>query len=44
MSAANLIRALLGRPTVRTHERADGPVEIDPEVRERIIVRGGDRP
>jgi len=38
--AANPIRSHLGLRTIRRHDRADGPVVIDPDERVRIMVHG----
>ncbi|WP_372699383.1 hypothetical protein [Arthrobacter sp. JSM 101049] len=39
----NLIRRTLGLQERRTHDRADGPVVIDPEQKHRIVVKGDPR-
>lgn len=38
--AANPFRRRVGLRTIRRHDRADGPVVIDPDERERIVVHG----
>ncbi|MBM7767369.1 hypothetical protein [Glutamicibacter nicotianae] len=36
----NLLRKAVGKKPVRYHDRASGPVEIDPDAREIVIVYG----
>lgn len=38
--AANPIRRHVGLRTIRRHDRADGPVVIDPDEHVRIMVHG----
>lgn len=40
MSLLNTFRRLLGLPPIFHHDRADGPVVIDPHTPGRIHVRG----
>ena len=38
--AANPLRRRVGLRTIRRHDRADGPVVIDPDEHVRIVVHG----